>query len=46
MVMPADERSEPSLSEEFRSSALLFGLALGTTAGTVAVAQLLVKVLS
>ena len=45
MELP-DGRPEPSLSEEVRSSALLFGLALGTTACTVAIAQLMVKVLS
>jgi hypothetical protein len=46
MGMPSDGRPEPSLSEEVRSSALLFGLALGTTAASVAVVQLLLKVLS
>ena len=37
---------EPTLMEELRSSALLFGLAVATTAGSVAGAQLLLRALS
>lgn len=37
---------EPTLAAELRSSALLFGLVIGTTALTAAGAQLLVRTLS
>lgn len=41
-----DEKNEQSLGAELRSSALLFGLALGSTAGAVGFTQLLVRALS
>jgi hypothetical protein len=46
MKIAAAARPEPTLLEELRSSALLFGLALGTTAVTVAGTQLLLKALT
>jgi hypothetical protein len=39
-------RPEPTLMEELRSSAMLFGLAVATTAGSVGCAQLLLRALS
>lgn len=38
-------QAEPSLLQELRSSALLFGMAIGTTVGTVVAARLLLRVL-
>lgn len=46
MKVTAAPPPEQTLLEELRSSALLFGLALGATAGTVGVAQLLLKALA
>ena len=46
MKVSAIARPEPTLFEELRSSALLFGLALGTTAATVGGTQLLLKALT
>ncbi len=37
--MRASRTTEPTLAEELRASALLFGLALGCTVGTAALAQ-------
>jgi hypothetical protein len=37
---------EPSLAAELRSSALLFGLAIGCTAGAVGLTQLALRVLA
>ena len=37
---------EPSLVAELRASALLFGLAIGSTAGAVGVTQLALRVLA
>jgi hypothetical protein len=39
-------RPEPTLLEELRATAMLFGVAVATTAGTVAGTQLLLKALS
>lgn len=40
-----DAQAEPTLLQELRSSALLFAMAIGTTAGTVVAARLLMRVL-
>jgi hypothetical protein len=45
MDAPLTGSTEPTLMQEFRSSALLFAIALGTTGGTVAATRLLLKVL-
>jgi hypothetical protein len=46
MGVPAEARSEPTLAEELRSSAMLFAMALATTVGTVVLTRLLLKVIS
>ena len=45
MDMPVTAQHEPTLVEEFRSSMLLFAIALGTTGGTVLATNLLLRVL-
>lgn len=45
MDMPAQVHAEPTLIEEFRSSMLLFALAIGTTGGAVIATRVLLRVL-